>query len=203
MSKRDRKPVQRLALAASLGLLGVSVIGTSASAAEPVTQTSCSDYTNSKVWQTRTQWARVSERVCLEWTTTKVNGAWKVRGRWEFRVDWPSDCTLSVGLPPSGGISCPAGRALKNPSLAFKNVIIDGGWKEGAGATRTGRCQFQNRYASRMNRSAYVQGCSGPWMVGRKGSSFVISMSAQGDVADDGDGEKFLGDWISQPWTWD
>ncbi|MFG2731027.1 DUF6233 domain-containing protein [Streptomyces canus] len=99
-------------------------------------------------------------------------------------------------------VSCPAGRALKEPSLTFKNVIIDGEWKEGSTANRNGRCQFQNRYASRMNRSTYVQGCSGPWMEGRQGRSYRISMSAQADVANDGDGQKILGDWIRKSWIW-
>lgn len=185
----------------SLCLLGISMPGTSVAAA-PETRTSCSDFTNSKVWQTRSQWARVSERLCLEWTTTKVNGSWLVRGRWQFRVDWPVDCSLSVGLPPSGGISCPAGRAWKNPSLTFRNVIIDGGWRAGSAPAASGRCQSLNWYTSRMVQSTYTRTCHGPWMVGRPGSVFTISMSAQGDVADDGDGEKTLGDVISQPWNW-
>ncbi|MEW2051633.1 hypothetical protein [Streptomyces sp. NPDC005476] len=86
--------------------------------------------------------------------------------------------------------------------MTFKNVIIDGRWKEGSAAARAGRCQVQNRYASRMNQSTYVQSCSGPWLEGRRGRSYTISMSAQGDVANDGDGQKFLGDWIHKSWIW-
>jgi hypothetical protein len=68
--------------------------------------------------------------------------------------------------------------------MAFNNVIIDGRWKEGSTPTQTGRCQFNNRYVSRLYRSSYVQGCHGSWMEGRPGRSFTISTSAQGDVAE-------------------
>lgn len=201
MFQRNRNFIRGLVAAASLGLLSVSVCCPSASAAASTTQVACSDYTNSKVWQTSAQWSRVSERVCLEWTAASANGSRLVRGRWQFRVDWPTDCSLSVGLPPAGGISCPAGRAVKNPSMTFKNVIIDGGWRAGSGPTSTGRCSSQNWYTSRMQQATYVRTCNGPWMRGTRGSSFTISLSAQADVADDGDGQKLLGNWIRQSWT--
>ncbi|MEU0413562.1 hypothetical protein ABZ307_38025 [Streptomyces griseorubiginosus] len=68
--------------------------------------------------------------------------------------------------------------------------------------TRTGRCQVQNRYVSRMIQSTFVQGCSGPWMQGVRGRSYTVAISAQADVANDGDGQKFLGEWFRKSWIW-
>jgi hypothetical protein len=87
--------------------------------------------------------------------------------------------------------------------MVFKNVIIEAGWQAGASPRRTGRCTRLNWATGRLLQSTFTRTCNGPWLTGRPGVPFTMSMAAQGDVANDGDGQKFLGDdWIYRTWHW-
>src|SRR3954452_15629872 len=88
----------------------------------------CSQYTNEQVWQTSADWARVRERTCAEWVP---NGN-MIRARGEFQIDWPSNCTLSVGLPPSGAVGCPWSTTWKHHRIGFNSLQIHMKWRDAA-----------------------------------------------------------------------
>lgn len=164
------------ALVASAGL--VFVQATPAAAA-----TICSAYTNGEVWQTSTRWGRVRERVCLEYTSTQV------RGRVYMQVDYPQSCSLTVGLPPSGGISCPGSTQTKAANLDLHGNKISVGIKRGS-ATKYYTCTWGSWSAGghvTMTRSCYT-----PYLSDAYSSYRVYARDVMGDVKSDGDGWKVL-----------
>ncbi|MFC4058036.1 hypothetical protein ACFOWE_07000 [Planomonospora corallina] len=192
-----------LSSASAVGLLGALLTAGVVSAAPgqavaDVTSKVCTDYTNEKVWQTTNGWARARLRTCLEWVP---NGN-AIRARGEFQLDWPSNCTLSVGLPRSVSATCPAGLLRKSAGMSLKKLHLNIGWRDSAtGAWKYGTCTttLNARFAG-IGSSPRTKYCTGPWMAHPAGvHSSSVSITA--DVADDGDDYKTL-DEVRSSWQW-
>lgn len=146
--------------------------------------TICSAYTNGEVWMTSTRWGRVRERVCLEYTSTSV------RGKVSMQVDYPlSSCSLTVGLPPSGSISCPVTRP-RVENLDFDGTKIRVGFKRGNGTIWWGWCEAGSWSAGWLD--TMTRSCHTPYFADRYRSYRVYASDVMGDVRDDGAGWKVL-----------
>jgi hypothetical protein len=169
----------------ALALSAVTIPATPAVAA--VTTTICGaggQYVNEAIMQTSTRWGRAGERVCFEYSDTQV------RARAQFRIDWPSNCTLSLGYN-AGSTSCPSRVLTKLGRLHFYKVQIPVRWAGPDGAVHTNTCTWNNQTAWDM--SATVWTCDAAWMAIQKGGRYYGGIEgAGGDVKDDGDGLKVL-----------
>jgi hypothetical protein len=182
------------ALAIAAALAGVTVFA-SPQPAYAATQTVCTDFTNAKVWQTRTSWARIRERACLEYTGTQV------RPRTQVQVDWPADCSLSIGVPPTVSGSCPTSRLSKSPDLLFRTVDIQQGWKIGSANRVNGTCHSEAWNVGRLRQSTFTKTCVGSWSPRNRLVEYRVDVNVTADVWADGDGLKQLGA-ISASWHW-
>ncbi|MBU2667176.1 hypothetical protein KOI35_27075 [Actinoplanes bogorensis] len=159
------------------------------------TQTICTDFTNAKVWQTRTSWARIRERACLEYSGAQV------RPRTQVQVDWPADCTLSIGVPPSVTGGCPSSRLTKSPDLLFRLLDIQQGWKVGTANRVNGTCRIQSWNVGRLQQSTFTKTCVGSWVPRKRLVEYRVFVNVTADVWADGDGLKSLNE-ITASWHW-
>jgi hypothetical protein len=179
-----RKPRARVtALLAALGTASTALLLTAASPANA--ETICSQYTNDQIWQTSSEWARVREQVCIEYKGTKL------RALAHFQADWPSNCSLSVGLPPTAGVSCPASTKLKTPSINLRGLKMSVDLQP-AGKSGTGRTCDLGAVGALIENPATLS-CHSPWVSRSSSSSYkVVAHDVMGDRKDDGDGWKVL-----------
>ncbi|WP_344505192.1 hypothetical protein [Dactylosporangium maewongense] len=170
------------ALAVAAGLVVTAGAGPASAAGER--KSMCSAYTNFTIWQTSNEWARVSERTCVDW----INYGNQVRARGEFRIDWPVDC--SVSLPP--GASCPLSRLTKAKNLALHELQVSIGWNL-AGRVSQGTCTWKKQYRapSVLTTTAPTFNCQSNWYSHPRGT-YTAWTSAMGDVMSDGDGWRTL-----------
>ena len=152
----------------------------------PVPTSFCPAYTNGETWQTSTQWGRVRERPCVQYTDNQA------RAMVEFQVDWPADCSLTVGLPPSVGAGCPAKVVTKLGKLTFKNVKITSSWKAPDGQSSPFECNWTEELTA-FNMQNTTFDCYGPWSPIQSNGQYAIRIDGvQADVKDDGAGQKTL-----------
>lgn len=116
-------------------LLSTVLFGAAGTASATEPQTLCSAYTDDQMWQTSAQWGRVRQRLCVEFTDAEV------RAQVQFQTDWPAQCSLSAGLPPSVGIDCPANRLTKLGKLTFKDVVMPISWRSGQAPEQSASCR--------------------------------------------------------------
>jgi hypothetical protein len=174
------------ALAAPALLLGgVTIPVTSAEAAATTTVCPAGGlYVNEAIMQTSTRWGRAGERVCWEYSDTQM------RARADFRIDWPSNCTLNLGYK-AGSTGCPTQVVTKLGRLNFHEIQIPVRWAGPDGVIHGDTCSWSNQTAWDM--SAEVWTCPGAWMPIQKGGRYYSGVAgAGGDVKDDGDGMKLL-----------
>lgn len=170
-----------------LAIVAGAAVGVAAPAAadESNTQTACTQYTDGQIWQTSTQWGRVRQRLCIEYTNTDV------RAHVQLQTDWPSDCELSVGIPPTAGIGCPVGRLTKLGKLTYKKVEMPISWQHNGDPVQSTTCEFTDVTAFDMSDTTLT--CDGAWMPIAKGDhNQVWADGLAADVKDDGDGLKLL-----------
>lgn len=152
----------------------------------PDSQTLCTAYTDGQVWQTSTRWGRVRQQLCIDYTSAYV------RAMVHFQTDWPSFCSLSTGIPPSAGVSCPASTLDKLNGLTYKTVNIPIRWSNGAGQVSTYTCSFTDVDANASPGVSTIT-CDGSWMPIFHGVYYQVWVDgSQADVKDDGDGLKAL-----------
>lgn len=178
-----RKPRARVtALLAALGTASTALLLTAASPANATT--TCSAYTNGEVWQTSSDWARVRERVCIDYNATKV------RALVQFQADWPGDCSLTVGLPPTAGATCPLTTNTKRMMINMKGVKMSVDLQPEGKSTEKRSCN--HGAASKKGPGTKTWSCHGPWVPRSSPSYKVVAHDVQGDRKDDGDGWKVL-----------
>ena len=145
---------------------------------------SCAAYSNAEVWQTSTTWGRVRERPCV-WYNPAV-----VFAEADFQIDWPSSCSLSVGFPPSAGLSCPLSIYYKGNALRFNSAQLQVGLGSGPFGRGDVGCSYGPFLASG---STYTLACSGQMQPRRAGVGYTVFLhDIGGDAANDGDGTKLL-----------
>lgn len=171
----------------ALALAAAGTVGLASAAQADTTQTLCGGggiYANEAVWQTSTQWGRAGERTCFEYSSTQV------RARVQLRIDWPSDCTLTVGYG-AGEVGCPIRTSSKVGRLTFHVVQLPIQWADTDGAVHSGTCTWTDQTA--FDLSAKTWTCVSPWMAIRKGGRYYSGVTgAGGDLKNDGDGLKLL-----------
>lgn len=174
------------------------VAGAGTAAAQVAPTPACTEFSNDKVWQTSTKWGRARERTCVE----SIAGS-GVRGVVQFQVDWPVDCSVSVGFPPSASGGCPLSRSVKEPGLWLKTLSMSWNWEPPGAAPTPVTCNSTDMFFGNM-----VQGykpvtvsCHSPWSPITPGGSYVIDVvSVEADVKDDGDPPRQLTPY-TQTWT--
>jgi hypothetical protein len=77
-------------MAAVIASVAPIIVAAPASASATL-HSECGTWQQATIFQTSTTWARISERTCIEWYDDN-----EVRARADARVDWPTNCTLSV-----------------------------------------------------------------------------------------------------------
>jgi hypothetical protein len=189
---------RKMAIAVLTTLLTLCASTAVASPADAASSTKvCSDWTNEHVWQTTTAGGRVRERTCLEWIP---NGN-QIRARGEFQVDWPTNCSLSIGLPISGSAGCPASFYTKDKYVDFNSIQIHMQWRNAAGAWGEGSCNWKSQHARKgVTTPTATWSCSSPYQAHPAGT-YVNWVDVTADVANDGDGYKTC-EPIGKAWTW-
>ena len=185
---RRLTPRRLLTIAASgITALACGTLMLAAPAQASTTQTLCGaggGYVNEAIWQTSTTWGRAGERVCWEYSSTQV------RAFAQLRIDWPSDCTLTLGYG-AGEVGCPTREFTKLGRLTFYTIQIPLRWSDVDGVIRGGTCTWTNQTAFSVNSATWT--CDGPWMNIQKGGRYYSGVAGAGaDVKNDGDGLKFL-----------
>ncbi|MEU7905927.1 hypothetical protein [Actinoplanes sp. NPDC049118] len=193
---RTRHRITTLIASVAL-LLTLSLVGgqTSAAAVEVDDWTqSCSSWSEFQLWQVQDEWARVSHRSCIVWTTHTA----KVRAATEFRVDWPNivNCSASIGSKPACAVA-----TLKDPTFRLNsNGLLSFLWYDLGGSRRSEsdpvRCQsWQNVHKTwGFNGSAPRKACNGRVFYIRDNTlgSYTVNSKHFGDRLNDGDGWKGL-----------
>ncbi|WP_194818826.1 hypothetical protein [Nocardia sp. XZ_19_385] len=147
----------------------------------------CSAYTNEQLWQTSLRWARARERVCYE-----ENSKREIRAVVQFQVDWPTNCSLSVGLPPQVGAGCPIDATMKRASLSMRNVEMAFTYRLPGGREKNASCKFSDRWNTENYGSNLTKSCRTTWHPWAKGDLRMTIDKMQVDVIDDGDISKEL-----------
>lgn len=108
-------------VAALTSLCAFTTVTSPANAAEP--NDVSTEYTNaralkySSTWQDP-GWGRARERARVEWADGKV------RGIIDLQVDWPTNCQLTAGFPPSVSGGCSTVALTRDPYLPVKSTHI-------------------------------------------------------------------------------
>jgi hypothetical protein len=204
------------AMAAACGLLmtGVTFATTSAASADAAVaispgQSNCVDYSGGKIWSTSTAWARVRYQLCLEESSDSST----VMPIVHVQFDWPSNtsCSLSVGFPPSAGVSCPlsilakpghyitfqAYTSLNSHPVDFEIPLEI---TRPNGQTYNGWCYYAPKdtssntttYRVSQNGGRSTLTCNGPTFRRLIGTYTVGSLGPRGDVKDDGADARLL-----------
>lgn len=140
-------------------------------------QGSCAAYSNEQIWQTKTNWGRAREQPCVYYNSAVVFG------RVNLQIDHPSpaSCSLSIGFPPSGSLSCDNSRLGKTQYLAFYSAQIQMRLSSSVGQNAS-VCNFGSFTAN----GTFTLSCSGQ-MLPHKATDFTVSMhDVGGDVQNDG-----------------
>jgi hypothetical protein len=182
-------------IAAAILAGAMALFATPQPALAAATQTICTSWTNSQVWQTSTSWSRVRDRLCLEYTAVQV------RARTQFQVDWPSECSITIGIPPTVTGGCPVSRFLRAPNNLFLSVQMHQGWMVGSGKRVNGTCTSSNWNAMRSAQSTYTKTCVGGWAPRKRLVEYRVYLSVAGDIWADNDGFKQL-DEVTASWHW-
>jgi len=152
-------------------------------------RSACTDFSYDKVWQTSRKWGRARERSCVDYTDSQI------RGYVQFQIDWPLDCMISVGFPPSGSGGCPLSRATKEPSLILKTLEVSFNWEYLGISPIEGRCDWSDIYFGNMSQGyqPVTVSCYSVWAPVIKGGKYYIDIiGVKADVQDDGDPPKQL-----------
>jgi peptidoglycan hydrolase-like protein with peptidoglycan-binding domain len=171
-------------------------------------QDNCVDYSQGALWHTSTHWVRVRYQPCLQ----ESSDGRTVTPIIHVQFDWPAptDCSLSVGFPPSAGLSCPS-TVLAKPvnRITFQAYTSDNSQPvdfetpleitQPNGQTYSTWC-YHNPTDTSTNTSTYGKffggsttlTCSGPTYPRLTGTYIVGSLGPRGDVKDDGADARIL-----------
>lgn len=188
LDNRRKISVRRfLGTVGGIAALAAGALALTTPAQAAATQTACGAggvYVNEAIWQTSTQWGRAAERVCWQYTSTQV------RSYAQLRIDWPANCTLSLGYG-EGSVGCPIIDFTKLGKLSFYTVQIPLQWSDVDRVIHGGTCTWTNQTAFSLTSTTWT--CYGPWMTIRKGGQYYSGVVGAGaDVKNDGDGLKLL-----------
>lgn len=165
----------------------------------------CVDYSQGAIWQTSSSWVRARYRFCLP----ESSDGTIVQPIVQVQFDWPNACSLTVGFPPSAGISCPVSTLFKqdivtfqaytninNTPITFRTPLTIQGPN---GTTYSGWCNFGPTNISANTREYRAATgdrptltCRGPQFERLSGIYTVSSPGPRGDVKNDGDSERIL-----------
>jgi hypothetical protein len=172
-------------------------------------QDNCVDYSQGVLWQTSTSWARVRYQPCLQ----ESSDGSTVKPIIRVQFDWPAKngCSLSVGFPPSAGVSCPLAILAKpGHTITFQaytshnfqpvDFEIPLEITRPNGQTYSGWCYYHPKDTS-TNTSTYnifqnggrsTLTCNGPTFKRLIGTYTVGSLGPRGDVENDGADARIL-----------
>ncbi|MEV6279452.1 hypothetical protein [Nocardia sp. NPDC051832] len=180
VTKTSRLLVPLAAVALAFG--SASLLPPTANADEKITG-SCTAYTNEQLWQTSLRWARARERICYE-----ENSKREVRAVVQFQVDWPTNCSLSVGLPPQYAAGCPLDATLrKRASLSMRNVEMAFTYRLPGDSKKRASCKYPDRWNTENYGSNLTKSCRTSWKPRSKGDFRIEIDKMKVDVIDDGD----------------
>ena len=172
-------------------------------------QDNCVDYSQGALWQTSTNWARVRYQPCLQ----ESSDGSTVKPIIHVQFDWPvkSNCSLSVGFPPSGSLSCPL-TVLAKPGhkITFQGYTSHNSQPvdfeipleitQPNGLTYSSWCYYNpddtstdtSTYGILNNGGRTTLTCNGPTYTRLIGTYTVGSLGPRGDVKDDGSDARIL-----------
>ena len=198
MSKILRRAALTLAALAAVAVSGAVGATAAPPPASAAAETLCSQYSQGQVWQTSRQWVRARYRICLDVDPTVV------RPKVQMQFDFPTNCTVSAGFPPSGGVSCPIGIVAKTPAVWFRNtsgtngaLVIPLQVHTPSGYDRSHQCSFPATSVSRLGPAAHIGTttftCRWPQPLKRRVGLYTVSSGGpRADVANDGDSWRIL-----------
>jgi len=136
---------------------------------------------NDQALQTSHNSGRVRERMCLYYDRAVV---WGVV---QFQMDYPTSCSLGVGVPPTSSVSCPIAWYTKTHQLAIKRLEISGDFIIPARRqSTTSTCKGESTLYSH---NTVTQGCRIGVGTYRPGRSYTVKAhDVSVDIHDDGQG---------------
>ena len=189
---RLRRICATIAGAALVPIFGI-VGAPAATAATDDWTPSCSGWSQFDIWQVHDEWARVSHRSCIRWTTHTA----KVQATTEFRADWPNIVSCSASLSK---VTC-ASAVSKGPVLKLNANGLISLLNYNLGGTRPPdsrpvRCHtWRNVHKTwGFNGSAPRNVCLGPVLYIKDNTlgAYAVNSKHFGDRLNDGDGWKVL-----------
>lgn len=156
-----------------------ALVGAAGPASAAELKEACGPWENATYFQTKWTYGRVSQRPCLMW----YNNDNQVMARAEFRLDWPTECTVSP--------DCTIRAATKARELAFDDIFIGVEWNFNGQTGKQGRNVGHVNLPVTLENGEYIYVSTSQWMPHPVGN-YSVSAQVGVDIDNDGGGWTYL-----------